>query len=549
MRLNLLHRLNVPQKMILSFGTACTLAAVMGAVALTSLARLNRTTVDFDSNRLPAVADLSRTRVLLGDARRQEFNAVLCSDEACLQRFERTRLQQLGSLSQMWDRYRDDWNRSEANSDHAVDAEFEQRLADYMPLSDQVMQLVRQGKHDEAVLQLRNVSGPAFDKLSAVVERDIQQNQQVAEAATHSAQALYRSVQTFCVVMILVIIAVSALIGFLLAKDIARPLQKAIEVLARVADRDLTQSLVLETQDEFGRMASSVNTTIQAINGMLTTVTESAAALTMSSDVLEQSSGSSSQTAQSLSDQVQHVAASSQEMSASIGEISQNAEQAAEASRIALGGAEQGGRAMVETTESMNRIATANHAVTERIAVLGEHTRAIDKVVTVIREISEQTNLLALNAAIEAARAGEHGRGFAVVAGEVRRLAERTTQSAGEIAAMITTIQKETGEVVHMVEDGNVEVKHGLQRMEEARLTIESIVDLSHKTESMVALIATAATEQSSASLEVSERIAAMSDLAQRTAESSQETAQSCRDLVGLATSLDRMVANFKLTN
>jgi methyl-accepting chemotaxis protein len=549
MRLNLLYRLNVAQKMVLTFGTACALAAVLGAVSLASLARLNRTTVDFDSNRLPAVADLSRARVLLGDARRQEFNAVLCADEACLERFERTRLQQLDALSQMWNRYQADRDRSEANGNHTVDAEFEQRLADYMPLSNTVMQLVRQGKHDEAVLQLRNVSGPAFDKLSAVVEHDIQQNQQAAEAATHSAQALYRNMQTFCVAMMLVIVAVCALIGRQLAKAIAHPLQEASEVLARVADKDLTQSLALESQDEFGQMANSVNTTIHAINSMLTTVAESAASLTHSSDALDQNAGASSQTAQSLSEQVQHVAASSQEMSATIGEISQNAERAAEASRIALEGAEQGGRVMNETTASMNRIATANQAVSERIAVLGEHTQAIDKVVTVIREISEQTNLLALNAAIEAARAGEQGRGFAVVAGEVRRLAERTTHSAGDIASMIATIQKETGEVVQMVEEGNVEVSHGIQRMDEARATIDSIVELSHKTETMVTLIATAATEQSTASTEVSERIAAMAGMAHMTAESSQQTAQSCRELVELAGGLDRLVANFKLAN
>jgi methyl-accepting chemotaxis protein len=533
--------------MVLTFGTACVLSAVLGAVALASLSRINHTTNDIDSNWLPAVADLSRMRIILGDARRQEFNEILCEDAACQQRFIAARQGQLEKLRSERDKYQSNATEYGTSESRALDSEFDQDLADYMPRSEEVMRLVSAGQHEQAVLQMRNVSGPAFDKLVAVAEADIQLHQQGAEAATQKAQVIYNNVRTFCVILILCIVAACALIGRLLAVAISVPLQKASEVLSRVADKDLTRNVDLDSNDELGEMANSVNTTIHAINSVLLTVTENADSLAQASGGLQQNANVSSQNAQELSNQVQHVAAASQEMSSTICEISQNAERAAEASRSAFKGAAQGGKVMDETALTMNRIAESNQAVSDRILVLGEQTRAIDKVITVIREISEQTNLLALNAAIEAARAGEHGRGFAVVAGEVRRLAERTTNSAGEIAGMIESIQKETNDVVNMVEEGRSDVEHGIARMSEARSAIDAIVNLAENTENMVTMIAAAAQQQSSASSEVSQTISSIAGIANDTAHSSDQTASACKQLAELASNLDHLVGEFKL--
>ncbi len=98
-------------------------------------------------------------------------------------------------------------------------------------------------------------------------------------------------------------------------------------------------------------------------------------------------------------------------------------------------------------------------AISERSVALGERGQKIGEVLELINDIAEQTNLLALNASIEAARAGEAGKGFAVVASEVRKLAERSVRSTGEIREIVTAILDETNATVMATEQGIMQAR------------------------------------------------------------------------------------------
>ena len=152
-----------------------------------------------------------------------------------------------------------------------------------------------------------------------------------------------------------------------------------------------------------------------------------------------------------------------------------------QANRVAAHASEAHDRAAKGTQAiegSVGRIQGAAHTVHQSAQIvdkLGENSKEIGKIVETISSIAEQTNLLALNAAIEAARAGEAGRGFSVVADEVRKLAEESAEAAQRIAALITTIQKDTDEAVNSMKEGSAAVADGASSVDELKAVFDEI--------------------------------------------------------------------------
>lgn len=138
--------------------------------------------------------------------------------------------------------------------------------------------------------------------------------------------------------------------------------------------------------------------------------------------------------------------------------------------------AKVGGESVESAINSLENIATQVHASADVIRDLGEQQVKIGEIVSMIEDISGQTNLLALNAAIEAARAGEHGRGFAVVADEVRKLAERAGQAAGEISDLIGSVRANVSKATEEMEGTTREVEKGTEQSAAAKTALTAIV-------------------------------------------------------------------------
>jgi len=152
---------------------------------------------------------------------------------------------------------------------------------------------------------------------------------------------------------------------------------------------------------------------------------------------------------------------------------------------------------VVNAVEGMDSISDQVQKSAEIIQRLGARSVDIEKVLSVIRDVTEQTNLLSLNAAILAAQAGEYGKSFSVVADEIRALSERTASSTRDIGGIVKTIQKDIKDAVHAVDNAKLKVDDGNTLVVKVGEALREILNASVQSSDMTKAIERATGEQS----------------------------------------------------
>ncbi len=312
--------------------------------------------------------------------------------------------------------------------------------------------------------------------------------------------------------------------------DAAAERQKAAEAQARVlsllaaglkslSEGDLTMVLddgfsgeYRQIKDDFNGAVGRLKETIRAIVELAREVSSATAEISVSTTDL-------SQRTEEQAASLEETSASMEEIASVVKKNAENAQQANQSAGTTKEVADRGGQVVAQAVDAM-----------ARIEELSSH---ISDIIGVIDEIARQTNLLALNAAVEAARAGEAGRGFAVVATEVRSLAQRSSQAAKDIKALII--------------NSNDQVKAGVELVSKAGAALHEIVDSIKSVADLVADIASASSEQSVGIEQINRALTQMDEMTQQNSALVEENAATAKTLEHQAGAMNGHVAYFRL--
>ncbi len=329
-------------------------------------------------------------------------------------------------------------------------------------------------------------------------------------------------------------------------EDLQRQVIRLLDDVEGAARGDLTVQAEV-TADVLGAVADSFNLTIQNLREIVQQVKQAARQVSKGSTENEMFARSLSSDALRQAEELAVTLNSVQVMTDSIQRVAESAREAEEVARTASSTALKGGEAVERTVAGILEIRETVAETTRKVKRLAESSQEISKIVALISQIASRTNLLALNASIEAARAGEAGRGFAIVADEVRQLADRAAKASKEIEQIVLQIQGETGSVMTAMEEGTQQVIEGTRLAEQAKRSLEDIIQVSSVIDTLVRSITSDTVEQTETSRAVAQVMQSVELTAQETSQEAQRVSGSLQNLVGVARGLLTSVERFRV--
>ena len=391
--------------------------------------------------------------------------------------------------------------------------------------------------------------GSAFALYQSTVDKEVQLNQDDAEASAKKIQEAVASAKTAIGAGLMLSILLAVASGVILVNAINQPLSRVVAALEPMRRGDLSHRLALDRHDEFGVLAEGLNGLSEDLTTIIYQVQQATMGVTTSVAEIAATAREQQATASEIAATTTEVGATSKEISAtskelvkSMSAVSAVAERTAD---LAISG--QDGLGRMEST--MHQIMDASGSINERLAVLSERAGSIGTVVTTIAKVADQTNLLSLNAAIEAEKAGEYGRGFSVVASEIRRLADQTAVATLDIEQMVKEMQSAVSAGVMGLDKFSEAVRRGVEVVAGVGEQLAQIISQVQTLTPNFEAVNEGMQSQSLGAQQISDALVQLSEAATQTVESLEQSNVAIDGLNGTVRGLQGSVSRFSLAH
>jgi len=367
--------------------------------------------------------------------------------------------------------------------------------------------------------------------------------EQIAEFATQAKSEIVFSLGLMGAAILVSFVSFLWLIN----KAILAPARHLVEDFSEIAKGNFSQTIRHDTEDEIGRIAATAEQLRREMASILGDVMSSSQRLNETSGRLSASASELTDTARTQSSAASSTASGVQEMAVAIASVADTAATVRKLTEQSLENSSEGNVKLSELIGEIDSVETSVADISRSVTDFIRSTEAITNMTRQVRDIADQTNLLALNAAIEAARAGEQGRGFAVVADEVRKLAEKSAESASQIDQITSSLGAQSGQVDRSISQGQQALARSQEILEEVAMVLAEASHSVSGAHAGVDSISSAVQEQKSASQDISrniERIAQMSEMSDASAHKNDDEAGRLKQL---AASLQASVNRFRL--